>query len=95
LLDSYTFEELYFEYYDITGKKDHVAPTETPQEEWDWAEQAEKEEVELEQQELSVEKSDIIEDGSPSDEEWANKILTNPTADEVDDGGDINTNFGV
>jgi hypothetical protein len=101
LLDSYTFEELYFEYYDVTGKKVEDDPmsaskTEIPEEEWDWAEQSEKEEAELELQKQGATKSDIIEDSSQStDKEWADKVLKNPTADEVDDGGDIVTNFGV
>lgn len=107
LLDSYTFEELFYEYWDVTytpPRPDEAKdPQEIPQEEYDWAAEEEaKELLELERQQQVVpepENDSIVEETDvPSDDEWAakhlaNNKLNNPSPEEVNDGGDISASF--
>lgn len=111
LLDSYTFEELFYEYWDVTlpsreeSEEQEKDPKEVPQQEYDWAAEEEAKEL-LEQQNkdkvaAKPENDNILEENdSISDAEWADKYLkdnslVNPTNDEVDSGGDITASFEV
>lgn len=109
LLDTYTFEELCFEYYDVnhTDEKPEDPAVDTgniPKEEYDWAaeedakEQADREEI-IEAK-MAIIRDDTIVDESIGlpDDVWANQYepneaKINPNVDAIDDGGDIFTNF--
>jgi hypothetical protein len=110
LLDDYTFEELAFEYFDITAERNTKTLEEKVSEEAEtedraWAEEEEARELaaaeaeEVKAAELTdiaaLESDTIVEEAvSVSDEQWANKILENPSADDVDnEGGDISASF--
>jgi hypothetical protein len=100
LLDSYTFEELAFEYYDVTQainvKSEEVKVSEKIEDEdRKWAEEEEARELEEMRQlaaELDAKEKDAnIEDDGLTDESWAKKYETevstpmrNPSADDVD-----------
>ena len=101
LLDSYTFEELLYEHFDVM--KETVAPPadEIPQEEYDWAAEEEAKEL-AEYEQLNANQirpeSDTIK--PLTDEEWVKhhdvKTLHNPDVDQVDtEGGDISATFEV
>jgi hypothetical protein len=102
MLNEYTFEELFYEYWDITSKDQEATPTdEIPQEEYDWA--AEEEAKELAEEALRNQENDKIEpEADPAgDEAWAQQYiantsentLVNPSGDEADFGGDIDATF--
>ena len=101
LLESYTLEELYYEYCDVNyldeKTTEKTAPTEIPQEEWDWAEEEEAKEIRerAEKQNIITTENDTIVNESLSNDDWADKYATkiNPSAIEADDGGDISANF--
>ena len=114
LLDTYTFEELAFEYFDLTyvepkdaalDKNKVSAEVEAEDRAWADAEAEAEESLANEKvaafaDESAEEKSDIMEEAvGLSDEQWAAKydssedVKINPTADEVDEGGNISTSF--
>lgn len=110
LLETYTFEELFYEYWDLTytppsKNEEPQNPEEIPMSEYDWAAEEEARELEelakLEQAQPKPEDDNIVkETDDSSDKEWADKYLndnklTNPSADDVDDGGDIVATFEV
>lgn len=106
LLDTYTFEELYFEYCDVNyinnkENTENANTDEIPQDEWDWAAEEEaKEQAEMQSQEdhKPITEDDTIDEsvGLP-DEEWADNYSSdtkvNPDADSVNEGGDIFATF--
>lgn len=88
LLDTYTFEELYFEYCDVNYVKNPPSAEDKteniPQEEYDWAAEEEAKEVadakaieEIEMDKLARKEDDTIVDESVGlpDDEWANRYL--------------------
>ena len=99
LLDSYTFEELYFEYCDVNYQnakdaKETTSKTEIPQEEWDWAAEEEAKELaekqvskEIEEDKVAIGEGDTIEDEEPtlSDDEWAEKYSPVKVNPDADD----------
>lgn len=108
LLEAYTFEELFYEYWDVTyvpsnSEADPQSEKEIPQSEYDWAaeeEAKELEELEKKRASSTEPEDDIIVDENPSDDaEWAKKYITddvsliNPSPDSVDEGGDISASF--
>lgn len=110
LLDSYTFEELFYEYWDVTYTPpkpgEDGAQKEIPQEEFDWAAEEEAKDLlalESKQEEPSKPEDDSILEESEfmPDDDWADKYLTNdnqlsnPSPQEVDEGGDISADFEV
>jgi hypothetical protein len=107
LLDTYTFEELAYEYFDLTkeDKPEEQKVSEAVEaEDRDWAEEeAAKEEAEWAAQQLAAAQppapppeSDIIVEEAVglTDDQWASKQLKNPTPDDVDaEDGDISASF--
>ena len=99
MLESYTLEELYYEYCDVNYLDEKITEetTETSQEEWDWAEEEEAKEIRerSEKEDVIATENDTIVNESLSDDDWAGKYETkiNPTAIEADGGGDISANF--
>jgi len=114
LLEVYTFEELLFEYIDVTHDRVKDAATtesakEVPQEERTWAEEEEAKEIAAAiaadavwaTKEATLENDTIVEEAvGISDDSWAQKhhadsrVLTNPTANEIDsEDGDISATF--
>lgn len=107
LLDTYTLEELVFEYYDVTidrskSTAEVKAVEEVMDEDRTWAEEMEAEELaELEAlarqeaEEAASQSDTIVEEDGLTDDEWAKRhTLVNPSPDEVDEGGDISASFG-
>ena len=104
LLDSYTLEELYYEYCDVNfttqAAIEETKPAEIPEEEWDWAAEEEAREIaemeaasKAQQGDAGNENDTIV--PALSDDDWASKYETkvNPTAEESNSGGDISANF--
>lgn len=107
LLDQYTLEELLFEYFDLTADKnkpeEQKVTEQVEQEDRDWA--AEEEERELAELEAIAEAEKTAASGDDTipeeetgltDEKWADSVLSNPSADQVDaEDGDISATFEV
>lgn len=119
LLDTYTIEELAFEYYDINRDRsaksedheDHKVSEAVEAEDRAWAAEEDAKELaeitaaraaaQREAKEDALEDDTIVEEiVGLTDEQWANKydedhVLTNPSADDIDQGGDVSATFGV
>lgn len=100
LLDSYTIEELLFEYFDITKSREDTEQKVSEQveaQDRDWAEEEARREEEEAARQAEAEKSQvpaependtIVEEAvGLTDAQWADKhskVLVNPTADQID-----------
>jgi len=100
LLETYTFEELLYEYLDINHEENKPSTEQKvsealEKEDRDWAEEEAQREMEEEEaraleeaqvaEAVAIQENDSIEEAEGlSDEEWAEKTLNNPTPDDID-----------